>query len=178
MMTWRRTDEKQLPEPMTHQFIEGQASMCSMSPCSLWHEKDRVSWIAQQKVDENINIILCYFPKVTNCKYFVDYMIICSISKYCSDFFSCPLEFNFTAYIQGMCSHRCTVAENKIIHSHGSFLYAPSQWETTLQCNVVSHWLSACIIWSLHFLTTIQHIILTMSSETTKALLTTSYVYG
>ena len=24
------------------------------------------------------------------------------------------------------------------------FVYAPSQWETTLQCNVVSHWLGAC----------------------------------
>ena len=29
------------------------------------------------------------------------------------------------------------------------FVYAPSQWETTLQCNVVSHWLSACTEWSL-----------------------------
>ena len=24
------------------------------------------------------------------------------------------------------------------------FVYAPSQWETMLQCNVVSHWLGAC----------------------------------
>ena len=29
------------------------------------------------------------------------------------------------------------------------FLYVPSQWETTLQCNVVSHWLGAFIKWSL-----------------------------
>ena len=29
-----------------------------------------------------------------------------------------------------------------------NFLYAPSQWETTLQCNVVSHWLSAYTKWS------------------------------
>ena len=28
------------------------------------------------------------------------------------------------------------------------FVYAPSQWETTLQCNVVSHWLGACTEWS------------------------------
>ena len=33
------------------------------------------------------------------------------------------------------------------------FLYALSQWETMLQCNVVSHWLSACTKWSLHELT-------------------------
>ena len=29
------------------------------------------------------------------------------------------------------------------------FLYAPSQWETTLQCNVVSHWLDSHTKWSL-----------------------------
>ena len=28
-------------------------------------------------------------------------------------------------------------------HSRVHFVYAPSQWETTLQCNVVSHWLVA-----------------------------------
>ena len=145
---------------MTNQFIEGQASMCKSCQPALYGINStescaKMCWITEQKEDENINMILRYFPKVTNCKYFVDYMMIYSISKYCSDFFSCPLEFNFTAYIQWMCSHHCTVAENKIIHSHGSFLYAPSQWETTLQCNVVSHWLSACIIWSLRFLTTI-----------------------
>ena len=30
------------------------------------------------------------------------------------------------------------------------FVYAPSQWETTLQCNVVSHWLGAYTEWSLY----------------------------
>ena len=30
-----------------------------------------------------------------------------------------------------------------------NFVYAPSQWETTLQCNVVSHWLGAYTKWSL-----------------------------
>ena len=29
------------------------------------------------------------------------------------------------------------------------FVYASSQWETTLQCNVVSHWLGAYTKWSL-----------------------------
>ena len=42
---------------------------------------------------------------------------------------------------------RCLV---KVTESHfmninqGSFVYAPSQWDTTLQCYIVSHWLSAC----------------------------------
>ena len=32
-------------------------------------------------------------------------------------------------------------------HSQGSFcIYVPSQWETTLHCNVVSHWLGAYIL--------------------------------
>ena len=29
------------------------------------------------------------------------------------------------------------------------FVYEPSQWETTLQCNVVSHWLGAYTKWCL-----------------------------
>ena len=29
------------------------------------------------------------------------------------------------------------------------FMYASSQWETTLHCNVVSHWLNACKKWFL-----------------------------
>ena len=33
--------------------------------------------------------------------------------------------------------------------SKDHFVYAPSQWETTLQCNVVSHWLDTFIKWSL-----------------------------
>ena len=31
------------------------------------------------------------------------------------------------------------------------FMHAPSQWGTTLQCNVVSHWLGACTKWFLQF---------------------------
>ena len=33
------------------------------------------------------------------------------------------------------------------------FSYAPSQWETTLHCNVVSHWLGAYTKWTLEWLT-------------------------
>ena len=29
------------------------------------------------------------------------------------------------------------------------FVYAPSQWEMPLECNVVSHWLGAYMKWSL-----------------------------
>ena len=35
-------------------------------------------------------------------------------------------------------------------NSRDHFLYAPSQSETTLRCNAVSHWLSAYTTWSLN----------------------------
>ena len=35
-----------------------------------------------------------------------------------------------------------------ILRDH--FVYAPNQWETTLQYNVVSHWLGTCTKWSLN----------------------------
>ena len=35
-------------------------------------------------------------------------------------------------------------------HDRDHFLYVPSQWETTLQCNVVSHWLGTYTKWYLH----------------------------
>ena len=36
-----------------------------------------------------------------------------------------------------------TVHEDKIARMQRSFVYAPSQWEMTLHCYVVSHWLGA-----------------------------------
>ena len=33
----------------------------------------------------------------------------------------------------------------------GLFVYAPSQWETTLHCNVVSHWQGSFTKWSLQW---------------------------
>ena len=35
--------------------------------------------------------------------------------------------------------------------TRGHFVYVPSQWETTLHCNVVSHWLGACTKWALGY---------------------------
>ena len=35
------------------------------------------------------------------------------------------------------------------LHGRDHFVYPPSQWETTLHCNVVSHWLGAYTKWSL-----------------------------
>ena len=36
------------------------------------------------------------------------------------------------------------------LHPKVNFVYVPSQWEPTLQCNVASHWLGAYTKWSLH----------------------------
>ena len=35
--------------------------------------------------------------------------------------------------------------------SSGHFVNAPSQWEMTLQCNVISHWLGVFTKWSLRY---------------------------
>ena len=40
-----------------------------------------------------------------------------------------------------------------------SQLYVPNQWERTLQCNIVSHWLGAWVKWSL-ILIAIKHLII------------------
>ena len=39
--------------------------------------------------------------------------------------------------------------EEKWLHYLRDHVYAPSKWETMLQCNVVSHWLVAYSKWSL-----------------------------
>ena len=36
-------------------------------------------------------------------------------------------------------------------HCMDHFAHAPSQWETTLRCNIGSHWLGAYTEWSLHY---------------------------
>ena len=41
------------------------------------------------------------------------------------------------------------IITTKVNQVRNNFVYAPSQWETTLPCNVVSHWLGAFTIWSL-----------------------------
>ena len=38
--------------------------------------------------------------------------------------------------------------DRKVSINVSSCVHAPSQWETTLQCNVVSHWLGAFTKWS------------------------------
>ena len=35
------------------------------------------------------------------------------------------------------------------VNPRGHFAHAPSQWETTLHCNIVPHWLGAYTEWSL-----------------------------
>ena len=59
---------------------------------------------------------------------------------------------------QGSCSGGCYWLHGQIIalcisytYCRVHFVYAPSQWETTLHCNVVSHWLGAYTKWSLRY---------------------------
>ena len=43
------------------------------------------------------------------------------------------------------CSHVCSIQNDTRDH----FVYVTSQWEMTLHCNVISHWLGTCTKWSL-----------------------------
>ena len=47
----------------------------------------------------------------------------------------------------------CNMYDGQLVQhdqdSRDCFLYAPSQWETTLHCKVISHWLGAYTKWSL-----------------------------
>ena len=83
-----------------------------------------------------------------------------------------PNSFIFRAY-QRICLHNLFLCTNNMVKQHvgkqifslhqhigwmtyqvytkDHFVYAPSQWETTLQCNVVSHWLGAYTEWSLWY---------------------------
>ena len=47
-------------------------------------------------------------------------------------------------------SKRCLFSSVSGSSSRDHFVYAPNQWETTLQCNVVSHWLGAYTKLSLY----------------------------
>ena len=46
-----------------------------------------------------------------------------------------------------ICRHNRVVVSS--IKQKQHFVYVPSQWKTTLHCNVVSHWLGAYTKWSL-----------------------------
>ena len=71
------------------------------------------------------------------------------------------------AFLCALLIHSIVNASNKVLHIllilmteqsseqispfRDHFVYTPSQWETALQCNVVSHWLGAYTKWSLSF---------------------------
>ena len=78
---------------------------------------------------------------------------------FCWDYDNCQ----FCPYPSGLLhkhmgqSHCPTVSEvTQNIRDH--FVNVPSQWETMLHCNVISHWLGAFTKWSLKITTTNLHI--------------------
>ena len=70
---------------------------------------------------------------------------------------STKTSFQQNIYENGVCKHQpfCSVLN---VYEYGAksclwmtiyLVCAPSQWETMLQCNIVSHWLGAFTKWSL-----------------------------
>ena len=58
-------------------------------------------------------------------------------------FLSWKYVWNCLCTFRPQCVNACiTICRNHFV------VYAPSQWETTLQCNIVSHWLGTCTKWS------------------------------
>ena len=53
-----------------------------------------------------------------------------------------------TVHSDGDSLTRIQCGSNMPVH-RDHFMYAPSQWETTLQCNGISHWQGAYMKWSL-----------------------------
>ena len=57
------------------------------------------------------------------------------------------------------CVYLFTTMLNGYIIFRGRTMNAPSQWETTLQCNAVSHWLRAFTKWSLNLICAVSQYI-------------------
>ena len=56
-------------------------------------------------------------------------------------------RLSYGVALQQICEQRRSILSTYPRWDH--FVYAPSQCETTFQCNVVSHWLGACTKWFL-----------------------------
>ena len=52
----------------------------------------------------------------------------------------------FVIYV---CARILGLCQKVVVISRDHFVYAPSKWETTLQCNIFSHCLGAYTKWSL-----------------------------
>ena len=79
-----------------------------------------------------------------------------------SDFSRCSVQDGLTAVVANLfMKYKNTLPFSTICHPWGGeggwnpsssnqARYAPSQWEMSLQCNDISHWLGAYLDWSLH----------------------------
>ena len=71
--------------------------------------------------------------------------VFCSIFDMCK---YCKLSYGIFALFCGLYAFvrllACQLCSS-LCYSRDHFVYVPSHWETTLHCNVVSHWLGAYI---------------------------------
>ena len=98
------------------------------------------------------SIVQCYFGvKRYSCRHMKSDMILFD--------FDCTYSDIHVVLYDNYLYKRCFIELSKLtnttswtswmVYDRDHFVYAPSQWETTLQCNVVSHWLGAYTKWSL-----------------------------
>ena len=59
-------------------------------------------------------------------------------------------NFHITGPLWGEPTSKQWILLRKVCHCRDQIVYVPSQWEMTLHCNVISHWLGTYTKWSLH----------------------------
>ena len=60
-----------------------------------------------------------------------------------------PLQTHWSSVFLALTHWYLTFSKCIMDSFRDHFVYVPSQWKATLQCNVVSHWLAAYTKWSL-----------------------------
>ena len=75
----------------------------------------------------------------------------CSLWRHCNEQFHWHRWWMASLTMPAVRAVHSSNAIGPIYHIHRDhFVYAPSKWETALQCNVVSNWLGAYPQWSQH----------------------------
>ena len=99
--------------------------------------------------------MFCVYTDPSPCQRLLSWMSVSKLVATCRDFLEHGRPLFLSCYMQ------YHVERNNVKRILGSlqlgfvgaeldhFVYSPSQWEKTLQCNVISHWLDAYSKWSL-----------------------------
>ena len=106
-------------------------------------------WIMNGKSSDSIKCLKQRFVRILNILVLVIFVILDITCVYCIFVLRTYLYFHDEVENKPSLSK---VIIGKTVYfavSRDQSKFAPSQWETLLHCNDVSHWLGACLNWSL-----------------------------